>query len=405
VAAALLALSVAGPARGDGAALIRGIEIEGNRRTEGDLVRSAMGVAPGDPFDPDSLPRLEQRVRNLRLFTAVHVAPVPDGPGSVVLRVTVQERWTLIPIPIFTASSGGTGGGLYLLESNLFGRGKVLGVGGMITTQGNSVSALYRDRGVLETPLLFSAEFARADMTRQQDAGGTAVYAFQDRRYDFGAMLGWRISDWLAVRAGWFELLVRPGAALGFVPPPAMPDVRGLSAELELRDEDYHLYYLTGLALRVRYRQGVSWLGSGRGLHQGSAAATWATEGFSDHARAITAAVETSRGDAVVDALRLGGRPGSRGFVQGRLWAESAATTTVEYQVPVWRPSWGVLTTAIFTDAGLTRWRGAETDYVAAGLGFRTYLRDVAIPALGLDVAQATGMSAPTVSVHAGFRF
>ncbi|HSN15717.1 MAG TPA: hypothetical protein VLT61_13880 [Anaeromyxobacteraceae bacterium] len=34
--------------------------------------------------------------------------------------------------------------------------------------------------------------------------------------------------------------------------------------------------------------------------------------------------------------------------------------STLEYQVPVWKPGWGALTVNAFVDAGQTRWRAVE---------------------------------------------
>jgi outer membrane protein assembly factor BamA len=405
VLATIVLAAVAEIVRADVGTVIRGVEIAGNEHTAEEVIRHALGVSPGDPFDQESVPRLEQRVRNLRLFTSVSIQPIEEEERSVVLLVTVQERWTLLPVPVFVSSKGSTGAGLFLLESNLFGRGKQLSIGGVITTQGTNARAAYRDPGVSETPLLFAADFSRTNMTREQYAGSSLVYSYQDQRYDFGARAGWSFSDRLSIYGGWFALLVDATQVPGNAAPPTGPPVRGLATEIEYRDQDYHLYYLTGYSFQARYRQGVSWLASDRSLRQMAATASYSARGFSDHALSLTLNFENSKGDPVIDAIRLGGRPGSRGFTLGGLWAETATTFTAEYQVPVWWPSWGVMTSAAFLDAGLTRWQGTPTNYVAPGVGVRLYLRRIALPALGLDIAQATGMRSPVVSVATGFRF
>lgn len=405
LACTLLACILSTTAVADDGRRIRRVEVTGNSRTATTYVQRALGVGPGDPFDPAAVPRLEQRVSNLRLFKSVRVEPVPDGDGAVVLRVTVEERWTLVPIPVVTATRGNVGGGLFVRESNLFGRGKQLGAGGIVSTRGTSASAFYRDPGVLETPLLFGAEFARIDVRRERDTGGGIVYEYQDRRYEYAVALGWQLAEPPDIRAGYFGVLVDATPTAGFAPPPRAPPVRGLSGDIEYRAEDYHLYHVTGFSARARYRQGVSWLASARDLWQVSAAASWSARGFRDHALSITATFDRSRGDPVVDAVRLGGRPGSRGFSFGGLWAETAGTFTAEYQIPFWRPSWGVVTGGAFVDAGLTRWRGVARNYVAPGAGFRVYLRGIALPALGLDVAKATGVGSPVVSFAAGLRY
>jgi outer membrane protein assembly factor BamA len=405
-AGAAVLLLIANVAAAEDAGVIRAITVEGNRRTATSYIVRELGVSRGDPFDPGSLPMLEQRLMNLRLFKQVQVeAREEDGEGGVLLHVAVEERWTLIPFPLVGASRGTAGVGLFLLESNLFGRGKQLGAGVTVSTRGTSASLTYRDPSVAGTPLLFSADGAHVDVTRVQDAGTSSRYEFQDRRWEYGVGLGWRLTRELAVRGGYFGILADPGSTGGYAPPPSAAPVRGLAGEVELRSEDYHLYYVRGLSGRVRYRQGVSWLASARELRQASATVTWSMRAVADHALSLTASFDSSRGDPIVDALRLGGRPGSRGFTFGGLWAETAGTFTAEYQVPIWRRPWGTVTGAAFCDAGATRWKGEPTSYLAPGLGMRLYLRQLAVPAIGLDVAQATGQSSPAVSFVAGFRY
>ncbi len=396
-------LLLAGRAAAD-TLVVRGVQVEGNERTDSGFVARALGVAPGEPFDPALVPVVEQRVMNLRLFREVHVEPVPDGAGGVILHVTVKERRTFVPVPVAGASRGVVGGGIFLLDSNLFGRGEQLAGGVFVSNRGTSVNLGYRDPGVAGTPLLLTAEVARVDMMREQDAGLDTLYQFQDRRWDYGATVGWRVAEGLTVRGGWFGLIVDATPIAGFAPPPRVGPVRGLSGEIAYDGEDFHLWHVTGFSTRVRYRQGVSWLATSRDLYQLSARATWSTRALADHALSLSAGLDGSHGDPVVDALRLGGLPGSRGFIRGGLWAETAGTATAEYQIPLRRLSWGVVTWAAFCDAGGVRWRGADTFYAAPGLGVRLYLRNVAIPVIGLDVAQATGVGAPVVSFAAGWR-
>lgn len=401
----LVALLLGAPAaaRAEGSA-VADVAVEGNTRTTTAYIKRTLGVEPGDRIDAASLPSLEQRLMNARLFEWVRLRLDDADAERAVLRVVVKERWTLVPFPVFAASRGNAGGGLFVREANLFGRGKQLGLGGIVSTKGTSFSVGYRDPGVWGTPLLFTLELARIDLTREQDDGTATLYQFQDRRYEYGSTVGWQLTQRLAVRGGYFAILADEAPADGFAPPPRAAPVRGLSGEVELNAQDYHLHYVTGLVARVRYRQGVSWLRTARDLEQESAVVSWSSRVLADHALSLTAAFDRAHGDPVVDALRLGGRPGSRGFVVGGLWAETAGTFSAEYQVPVWRPSWGVLAGAAFLDAGLTRWKGAETNYVAPGVGVRLYLRGVAVPALGVDVAQATGVGSPAVSFAAGFR-
>ena len=102
---ALSALLVVLPAEGHPDDAIGAIEVTGNERTAREVVIAALRVQPGDGVPDEILPVLRQRVLNLRLFREVEVTKRPSGKG-VVLSVAVEERWTLLPIPILGASSG-----------------------------------------------------------------------------------------------------------------------------------------------------------------------------------------------------------------------------------------------------------------------------------------------------------
>ncbi len=68
---------------------------------------------------------LSQCISNSRLFRSVDVVV-----GVAEIKVTVDERWTLIPVPYVYSSNDKRTAGLFLFESNLFGYGKTLSAGG-----------------------------------------------------------------------------------------------------------------------------------------------------------------------------------------------------------------------------------------------------------------------------------
>jgi len=390
----------------DGAPVVR-IEIIGQRRTSERTIRRALRLAPGDPYRADQAAVLAQRLMNTRLFRSASVEAVPDEGGDrpgVALRVRVAERVALVPVPVVAASRGVFTAGLTILDSNLFGGGQQLVVGGLGSNRGANGFAFYRDPGVAGSRWLLALEAQAQDVRRERFERRTRVEAFRDRRLDLGAGSGLQLDERWAVRAGWFEAHEESLPTPGVTPPPRAGTIHGPSAELELTADRYRLYYADGLSGRARLRQGVRLAGGDREVRQASALLTWAAAGPRDHAVSVTVAADDVHGDPFLDALRLGGRPGSRGFVSQGLWAERAATAALEYQVPVWKPRWGVVTLAGFTDAGVVRWRSHTTRYLAPGAGLRLYLRNVAIPVLGFDFAWATGMPGPAPSVLLGFR-
>jgi outer membrane protein assembly factor BamA len=400
--APLLAAALAAGARADDP--LSAIEVEGNERTARDVVVRALGVRPGDRVDDARLPELRQRVLNLRLFQEVEVAKRPAGAGPV-LAVGVKERWTLIPIPIVGASSGAAQVGLALLETNLGGRHKLLGLSAIYSSRGQSGFLLYRDSAVLGTPLLLAAEVVAENKLRERAADGFDVaQAWRDRRVDASVRPGLLLAPRLALRAGPFAALRESRAEDGSPAPPRAGTEVGVAADLELEGQDYRDWFNAGPLVQATLRRALPGLGSARSFTLSTARAAWSVPVAGDHAASATVAAFLSAGDPLLDAFALGGRPGTRGFLTEGLWAERAASATLDYQMPVWRPGWGTMTAIGFVDAGVSRWAGDTTRWLNPGAGVRLYVRNVALPALGLDFAWSGAGGRVATSFFLGFR-
>ncbi len=412
-AAILVALAVAAPdatasvspppAAAEQPVVVQGIEVEGNRRTSAAYVRSLLGVEPGQPFDPASLPALEQRLLNQGIFRTVVISAEPEGSGAI-LRVRVREKLTVVPIPVVSASSGVfTIGGL-LIDSDFLGEGKQAGFGILASNRGASGFVAYRDPSLRFSRWTAGVRLRAADTLHERFEGDSLTYRFRDRRLELGLQGGYRIGDSWTVEAGWVERREEARPSGGFAPPPRAGTLHGPGLAVDLDATRHDDYLVRGVAGRLELRQGVR-LGPGdRVVSQAWSTVTWSGRPWRDHGLSLEVSLDWVRGDPVLDAVQLGGAPGSRGFPTEGLWIQDAARAALEYQVPVWKPGWGVLTAVGLCDAGAVRWRGQDTQYLAPGVGFRVYLRNIAIPVVGFDLAWATGLRSPAGSVYFGFR-
>ncbi|MCE9673734.1 BamA/TamA family outer membrane protein [Myxococcus stipitatus] len=380
---------------------IERIDIEGNARTRDSVILRALRMLPGELLARDAGPELKRRLLNLKLFKSVDVRSRPEGDG-VVLQVQVDERWTLLPIPMFTSSKGQWQAGLFALETNLFGLHKTFVLGALAGNRGGTFFSLYRDPGIAGsrwTAGLFG-QYAKID--RERRVRDVVVDEYTDRRVDASATLGYQFLPELNVGAGVFTLLNKPLPRNEGGLVPARSDVFGVSASAEYLGQDFHFYFNEGPLARVSFRQGLEPLGSTRDYRQVSASASYTLSLFGDHAVSLLASFDRVWGDATLDALLMGGRAGSRGFTNQTLWAEQAATATLEYQVPLWSPRLATLTAHAFVDVGRVAWKNARLRYAAPGAGVRVYLRSVAVPALGLDVTREPQTGEVVASFAAG---
>ncbi|MFQ5354952.1 MAG: BamA/TamA family outer membrane protein [Mariprofundaceae bacterium] len=99
--------------------VIKAININGLERTGLNVVRRELPFAKGDSWQDNLAVVGERRLRNLGLFSEVHILR-PDNEGIV--HISVKERWTLWLLPEGSRSDiGKTTAGITLTEHNLWG--------------------------------------------------------------------------------------------------------------------------------------------------------------------------------------------------------------------------------------------------------------------------------------------
>jgi outer membrane protein assembly factor BamA len=78
--------------------VITRIEFTGNRVTQPQILLQEMLVKEGDIADPVLIERSRQAIMDLGLFTSVH-AVVEPGDGGSVLRISIKEKYYILPVP------------------------------------------------------------------------------------------------------------------------------------------------------------------------------------------------------------------------------------------------------------------------------------------------------------------
>lgn len=87
------------------AVMVVGITINGNKITKDRIILRELLVHEGDTVEAallyDKLERSRQNLMNTSLFNTVAVLPLYIEPTKAIIEVTVNERWTIWPSPIF----------------------------------------------------------------------------------------------------------------------------------------------------------------------------------------------------------------------------------------------------------------------------------------------------------------
>jgi outer membrane protein assembly factor BamA len=395
-----LALCLGGAARADVRHVCE-LRVEGNDRTAEGVILRAAQIGPGTAYTDDLPDVVRQRVYNLRVFDQVSVEPsLHEGAMDLVIRV--KERWTLLPVPFASAGNGAYRAGVLLVDTNFVGEHKTAIAGGYYGNRGSGAFVFYLDPEVAGSRWQGTLQLAYYGALREQYDGASRVYAYRERRAAAQAALGYHLTRALTVMAGWGATDIDPSAEDGFMAPAGGGLEHGPTLLVDLDASDFQLYFQEGLTGRLRVESSLAALGGARSLVRVDGRLQLATGVIADHALIVTGQVLATTSDSLLDVIMVGGATGARGFRNQGRWARDAETLALEYHVPFWRPSWGVWTALGFVDAGTVRWDDGRRLYVQPGAGMRLYLRQLALPALGIDVAYAPDENSALVVFSAG---
>lgn len=144
IACFLLAFSAASQLS---AGTISKVEYSGLKRTKTALMDRFTAQYLNTDSENVNLEELKNNIKLCGLFSECEPTFVDNGDGSVTLKLALKEKWTIIPVPIFSFSNSGFIGGAYLADTNTFGMGNFLMGGGVFGKDVISVSAMYSGFG------------------------------------------------------------------------------------------------------------------------------------------------------------------------------------------------------------------------------------------------------------------
>lgn len=363
---------------------IEGFRFIGLTRTKESVLRRALDVEEGAPYTETVRAEMERDIRRLGLFDRVAVRPaVQEVEGeSTVVEVEVRERWTLVPIPFFSTGSGGSSGGLFVIENNLLGYNKRLIAGGAYGSAGFNGVLVYVDPAILGSSFLGSGSFTLGRSEEEAVTLDEETLASWEADYTRGQLrFGYAFTEKLSVST---SVAYQQERFRGDRLAPGAEEVETAlyhGGALSLSHRDPLRYFAAGYSLEVEgsYQLNADeerewWVASE--LSQDLAL-------FQDHRlRYALRAEESER--TLWRTTRLGGRETQRTIDRESVPAERYVSGGVTYEFPVYRPDWGTVTLLGFYEGGIV----TDAEYFhGPGAGFRLYLSRVTLPAVGFDLA------------------
>ena len=185
----------------------------GNRVTRPQTMLQEMKVAKGDGCDPEKIEESRQAIMDLNLFKSV-VAKEKPVAGGVILEVTVEEKFFILPLPTLGYSNDGDiWGGAYIKWYNMFGMNYTFKLKGKVKNfkDGDMESKKFIEFEYT-MPRLYSGPW---ELYLFGDYSRDSVYAYDEERSRYEQSTwygGFSMSRWLYLEGpsrGWF---IRGGA-------------------------------------------------------------------------------------------------------------------------------------------------------------------------------------------------
>ncbi|MFQ3620862.1 MAG: hypothetical protein SNJ78_07945 [Spirochaetales bacterium] len=365
------------------------VKIKGLGKTKPSVLKPYTDPLIGKPFTPLVREQLIQNLRSLGIFHSIQAYSYPNGNGGSVLQIEVKEKWTLVPIPLGGASSGGSFyGGLLLFESNLLGYNKKFFGGAILSESAWKVMTGYIDPRLFQSDtVLFLGFNGSVDQLQYRTVSGDLIRRYEKTSFDVISEVAFPLLGKLSLGLGmlFYEQQVDPSYEGAFNSPSSG---RYLSPTLGLRYQNsyYGPILVYGTFGNVRYEQGWE---IGKDTFYGRASISlqaFQPVGENHRFGWLLQAQAMPEGPSVL-FRKVSGR-----FLKTlpeNLYSDTILSSQLVAEAVPFTFSWGAPTLVLFYETGGFRQEESSSFLWThgPGAGFRIYLSKVAVPAFGFDFA------------------
>jgi hypothetical protein len=367
------------------------ILIQGNTRTTTSYLNSIVEnclenqkIAVSVPIDRQEIQRC---VLNTKLFSKVEVTYDHD-----VLTVDIQDRWTLIPVPVIVSEKGKeTSYGALVMESNFLGSGKKLVAGGTVSKTNNFFILMYEDPAVFfsnwNMKLMGGQSHKRIEAYEEEDI----VDGIEMDSKFYSASFGYRFnSHFKSTFQLRYHQLYYDDLEDYETPEEVTVISAGFTGKMDF--SNFRFYYQEGVSAELKYQENVNRTDNADSIKKLKVKLNWQLETFNNQALQFGFFSGHIQNADRRSALRVGSKPGFRGIPGEGAWSDAYYTLSTDYQIPLSSSDKGNWTLAPFLDNGfLIQQSGHKPiSYLSYGIGSYFFLKKVAIPGIGLVIGTNT---------------
>lgn len=382
------AAQMQGETQTDGGKVLGKIAIRGLARTRESVILQYVPVRAGDKIDDLDLDQLRVYLDRLRIFSQVTIRlneADEESPcrAHCTLLIEVKEKWSLYPIPVYVKYRDTEIGGAFLVESNAMGENKGVALGGLISNRGWQGLVGFTDPHIRYTHFTTTLRYLTGRVfIEDATAAGNIIRSYTLMRHDIQSATGYQ------TRSGFFAgvLAGYRSAELTEPQPLASSSAMNLGVRFKYSSVTPRDFFQSGLESQLDLEKGLVF--AGEDLHVISSANAWHTKTAKHQFLSVLFSLQYSHYPQVLEQ-RLGGWQGTRTLPALLVPADQFAVAALNYQYGFLKLSWVTFSALVFVDAGIAR-RDTEAPirFWGPGAGMRMYLREITVPALGIDIAR-----------------
>ncbi len=364
------------------------ILLSGLTRTHENVVRQFITVKPGEPISTPDAEELQTQILRLRIFSEVRVELLERESATPChalcdLHIAVREKWSLYPIPVYVRYRDTEIGGAFVVESNFLGQNKGLAVGALASNRGYQALLGFTDPHIGYSRFTTTFRYLTGRVfIEDATPSGIVTESYTMMRHDFQSATGyqWLSGFFVGVLAGYRSAVLTDNAPL------SPSSVMNIGARLRFSNVTPEGFFQTGYETTLDLERGIEF--AGEKLHVISSASAMHMRLSHSQFLSLLASFQFSAFPRQLEQ-RLGGWQGTRTLPALLIPADRFAVGAINYQLALLSFSWATFAALAFIDAGTAaRDREREIYFWGPGAGLRMYLREITVPALGIDAAR-----------------
>ncbi len=362
------------------------LTIVGNSKTKESYIRDLTKRCLKDIDFKINTKKIEQCLFNARIFSKVQVLDEKEKG----LRIIVEDRWSIIPLPRFQSGEGDSSYGMMVIETNLLGYGKLGVLGGSFGSAGQSYFFLYKDPSIMFSDWTTKVMISKFNMDEAAYDGDDKIFATKHKGDEMFWVFGRKITEKLMISGGVKYCNSEYSAIEQYS---KLTNVRSVSIKesIEYNNTKYKLYFDEGYFYKIDTSQQVKRSDDGDKSNEIASIVGYQKNIILDHAFQTKFTLFYKDKVDHRGSLKIGGSKGVRGIRDAGLWVKRAATIALDYQIPVYKKEYGTWTISPFLDLGTYSSQlklCSDEFYNSYGIAGYLYLNNVTVPGLGIQVGR-----------------